>query len=502
MCGICGVVVADGRVATERLVAMRESIAHRGPDGASGVLISSEAGAAEPFEETPRPIEDRRYDVGLAHRRLAIIDVAHGHQPMVTDDGRSWLVYNGELYNYRELRRELAAAGRSFRTECDTEVLLRAWEHWGDACTERLNGIFAFAIWDGTRHELFLARDHFGVKPLYYARTDRGFAFGSEAKAVIASGLVDPGLDVDALGLALTFRYLPSPATLFAGIAKLEPGSAMRVRRDGSFTTTVFERAQPRLEAADWRQALATAMDEAVRRQMVSDVPIGLSLSSGADSTTMLALMSRATSTPVETFTIGFAGATRGADEVPVAQERAREHGAMFHPRLVTQDEYLAFMDRYMWHMEEPIGNESAPAYHFVAETAREAGVKVLLTGQGPDELFAGYDRHIGIAYARLLRAATHPALRPLLDATTRGRGMGEKRLRFEASVGGARRLHDRPARRGAAAASPRGVRRHRLERAAAARRAVARAGASRNRARAHVVDRRAHASLRQPAAR
>ncbi len=227
MCGICGVWLRDGEVDPATLIAMRDTMAHRGPDGASGVLVSSVVEAPAPFLEQPPALDpSTRYDVGLGHRRLAIIDLAGGSQPMASRDRRTWLVFNGEIYNFRELRTDLEAAGHEFITQSDTEVLLRAYEAYGVECVSRLNGIFAFAVWDGDLQRLFVARDHFGVKPLYYAQTPAGFVFGSELKALLASGLVAPALDLDALGLALTFRFTPAPATLLRGVRKLEPGRA------------------------------------------------------------------------------------------------------------------------------------------------------------------------------------------------------------------------------------------------------------------------------------
>src|SRR5690348_7354523 len=187
---------------------MRDSLEHRGPDAASGVLLSSRTDSPLAFDdELPDRAAHPAHDIGLGHRRLSIIDLAGGKQPMSSADGRIWLIYNGEIYNYRELRRGLEAAGHAFRTQSDTEVVLRAYEHYGEECPTRLNGIFAFAIWDGRKRRLFLARDHFGVKPLYYANTSRGVVFASEVKAILASGLVAPAIDLDALGVTLTFRY-------------------------------------------------------------------------------------------------------------------------------------------------------------------------------------------------------------------------------------------------------------------------------------------------------
>ncbi len=433
MCGICGLWLRDETVSPSVLIAMRDSIAHRGPDAASGVLLSSRTEAPVAFDErAPDLGVDMAHDVGLGHRRLSIIDLDGGKQPMSSSDGRIWLVYNGEIYNYRELRRKLEAAGHEFRTESDTEVVLRAYEHYGEECVTHLNGIFAFAIWDGRTRRLLLYRDQFGVKPLYYAHTSRGVVFASEVKAILVSGLVKAAVDLDALGLALTFRYTPSPATLFRGVNKLAPGSSVVIDADGHAGHRVFDYApngHP-ARATRWEHRLASEIDHAVHRQMVSDVPIGLSLSSGVDSSTLLAVMSRWSTEPVRAFTIGF-GQNGRDDEIPLAGQVAQRFMAEFRAAKLGGDEYAAFMQRYMRHMEEPVGNQSAPAYYFVAAMAREAGVKVLLTGQGPDELFAGYDRHVGIAFARLLRTAARPSIQAHVRRATLGREIGEKYLRF-----------------------------------------------------------------------
>jgi len=447
VCGICGLWLREETVSPSVLVAMRDSIEHRGPDAASGVLLSSHGEPPVAFDEKVTDVGvDIAHDIGLGHRRLAIIDLDGGKQPMSSSDGRIWLVYNGEIYNYRELRRRLEAAGHEFRTQSDTEVVLRAYEHYGDDCPAYLNGIFAFAVWDGRARRLLLARDHFGVKPLYYAHTARGVVFASEVKAILASGLVSPAVDLDALGLALTFRYTPAPATLFRGVKKLMPGSSVTIESDREVGYRFFDYASNGngARATSWEHRLASEIDDAVHRQMVSDVPIGLSLSSGVDSSTLLAVMSRWSTEPVRAFTIGF-GQNGRDDEIPLAEEVARRFKSEFRAKRLGGDEYSGFMLRYMRHMEEPVGNQSAPAYYFVAAMAREAGVKVLLTGQGPDELFAGYDRHIGIAFARMLRTAGLPSVQAHIRRATRGRAIGEKYLRFLTSASHtdlAQRLH------------------------------------------------------------
>jgi asparagine synthase (glutamine-hydrolysing) len=431
MCGICGVWNVDGRpVDPELLGRMRDSLAHRGPDGAGTVLFDV-AGAGEPVvvrdgaPPDPRPAGHPAAppSLGLAHRRLSIIDLETGDQPMCNEHRSVWVVFNGEIYNYRQLRQELRAAGHVFRTASDTEVIVHAYEAEGVRCMTRFNGIFAFALWDVRARRLLLARDHFGVKPLYYTFRDGTLRFASEIKAILADPGVARELDPDALNLCLTLRHTPAPWTLFRGIAKLPPASRAVLERGQLVVERYWHGPSQAAEATgderELTEALATRLECAVEQQMVSDVPISLSLSSGVDSSALLALMARHSAGPVRAFTVGFAG-REDESEIGPASATARRFGADFSSRLVSDEDYAAFLDAYIWHLEEPVGNESAPAYHFVARMARERGVKVLLNGQGPDETFAGYTRHLGAAYGALLPHLPAPVvasgLAPLAD--------------------------------------------------------------------------------------
>ncbi|HMM28138.1 MAG TPA: asparagine synthase (glutamine-hydrolyzing) [Aggregatilineaceae bacterium] len=389
MCGICGVFAYQRPAPVSRALVreMADTLAHRGPDGAGE------------FYDDPSGL-------GLGHRRLAIIDLVSGDQPMTGDDGAVCIVFNGEIYNYRKLRAALEAAGHRFRTSSDTEVVLRAYQEYGPQCPARFNGIFAFAIWDARLRRLFLARDHFGVKPLYYSVQQGVFRFASEQKAILLDPSIPREIDLDALHLTLTFRYCPAPHTLFKAIRKLPPASYLLVDergvREGRYWDDLpdIDRAAQAGQAAE---ALRDAYDRAVRWQMVSDVPIGLSLSGGVDSAVLLALMSRHSSEPVAAFTVGFAG-REDVSEIDAARALAGHFGATFTAQVIAEADYADFMRRYLWHMEEPVVNQSAPAYYFVARMAREQGIKVLLNGQGPDEAFAGYPRHLAAAYLPRMR--------------------------------------------------------------------------------------------------
>ena len=439
MCGICGIWNLNGEpVDPILLVKMRDIMTHRGPDGAGCVLFSSE-GRIKPFSFQGRDelaaVQhlSSAYEIGLGHRRLAIIDLSTGDQPMSNEDGALWIVFNGEIYNYRELREDLKAHGHVFRTVSDTEVILHAYEEWGEECPKRLNGIFGFAIWDSRHHALFLARDHFGVKPLYFCLHDRRFYFGSELKAILCDLAIPRQVDLDALNLCLTFRYTPSPWTLLKGIHKLTPGHFLYVTakgvREGRYwkDSPAIDRT---MSIEEWVGQLQVGVKQAVERQMVSDVPIGISLSSGVDSSAVLALMSRYSDEPVSAFTVGFSG-REAQSEVEPARHMASRFHAKFYERNITSEDYASFMKRYLWHLEEPIGNESAAAYYFVAEMARQQGVKVLLNGQGADEAFAGYPRYLGVAYERWLRLTTVPPLRQILSRLLAGTVLGERYQRF-----------------------------------------------------------------------
>jgi asparagine synthase (glutamine-hydrolysing) len=394
MCGICGIFDRSGapvdRATLNGMIAVLE---HRGPDG-RGQLTDREA--------------------GLGHRRLSIIDVDGGAQPIGNEDGRLQVVFNGEIYNFVELRAELDALGHRFKTRSDTEVIVHAYEQWGPDCVRRFNGMFAFALWDAGARRLFLARDHLGIKPLYYADLGKRLLFASEIKALLQDPECPREIDLGALAELFTFRYVPSPKTLFKGIRKLPPAHRMTVSRDGITIDRFWTSApgvpttRPEDELVEEYRAL---LDDAVRLQLRSDVPLGLFLSSGIDSGVLLAIMSEYSSRPVRAFTIGFEGGER-SNEVDDARALARRFGADHECMIVTPDDYQKYYARYLWDLEEPVGNETAAAFYFVSRITSER-VKVALTGQGADEPWAGYGRYAGAKlstyYSRLPR--------PLIDA-------------------------------------------------------------------------------------
>jgi len=392
MCGICGIYNLTGQPVDQALLgAMTDIMRHRGPDG-RGIYVQ---GA-----------------VGLGHRRLSIIDLDGGAQPLGNEDGSIQVVFNGEIYNFVELRERLENSGHAFRTRSDTEVIVHAYEQWGHACVKKFNGMFAFALWDSRRRQLFIARDHLGIKPLYYFHNGHSLVFASEIKSLLQHGDCPRAVDEDSLAALFTFRYVPSPNTLFKGIRKLPPGHLLMVDSRGVRTErywTVIPRAEANRSEESLIEEYQYLVEDAVRLQLRSDVPLGLFLSSGVDSGTLLAIMSDHASRPVQTYTIGFQEGSR-TNEVDEAKAMARMFGADHDFQVLGPADYVRYYERYMWDLEEPVGNETAAAFYFVSRiTSRE--VKVALCGQGPDELWAGYDRHRGARlssiYSRTPRIAS-----------------------------------------------------------------------------------------------
>ena len=368
----------------ERLREATNLLMHRGPDG-EGFHLDDAAG------------------VGLGHRRLSIIDLSTGDQPMCNEDGTVWIVYNGELYNYLDLKAYLIQRGHIFKTQSDTEVIIHSYEEFGEECPDRFNGIFAFGIWDSKKRNLFLARDHFGVKPLYYSIGENGIVFASEMKSILRYTNMRREIDVEALHQCLTLRHTPAPRTLMRNIHKLPSAHRLRIDKQSGVRLESYWAENIDIDHSktedEWIELLRANYEKSIQRQMMADVPVGISLSGGVDSGTILALMTQYAGRGVHTFTISFEGGRKEDDEAARAKAIAVKFGATFHQRTISSKDYMDFMDRYLWHLEEPVGNESAAAYYFVAEMAKGT-VKVLLNGQGADELFAGYDRYLGMYYS------------------------------------------------------------------------------------------------------
>jgi asparagine synthase (glutamine-hydrolysing) len=384
MCGICGQYNYSSLEPVRRsdLEAMTSSMAHRGPDD-HGFYLS---GA-----------------LGFGFRRLSIIDLAGGHQPMSDQEESVWVVFNGEIYNYQELREELQSHGHVFRTKSDTEVIVHGYKHWGDDVLNRLNGMFGLAIWDVRRNRLVLARDPFGIKMLYY-RVDRGcLHFGSEIRTLQATMPGSGDLDPLALSLFLRYRYTPSPYTLFQGVRKLAPGSKLTVQ-DGRCEVSrwYLYRPHPFVPAKSIQQAeeeLLAIYQRAIRRHLISDVPVGLLLSGGLDSALLLALMNGHGSS-WSTYTVGY-GASFADDELADAEQTARILKSKHCSVLLSRTTFEEALPKIVASLEEPIATSSIVPMYFVCQRAQH-DVKVALVGQGPDELFGGYRRHLGVRYGAL----------------------------------------------------------------------------------------------------
>jgi asparagine synthase (glutamine-hydrolysing) len=385
MCGIVGQFNFVGaRAPIERglLVAMRDTMEHRGPDGA-GVWIS----------------EDRR--IGLAHRRLSVIDLSPGAaQPMATQDGALTIVFNGEIYNHVAIRRELEALGhRDWQSDhSDTEVILHAFRQWGIDCIHKFRGMFAFALWERDAKALWLVRDRIGVKPLYFALDDNAIVFASEIKALLADRSRRRAVDEEALFHFLSFLTTPAPMTLFAGIRKLPAGSLMRVSQDGTVSERkwwdVLDAASP-LSAKDEAEAaprILSTLREAVALRKVADVPVGVFLSGGLDSSTNLALFSEGAGNTVKAFSISYANDQMSVhDEMPYARLAAQAAGAEHHEFQLTQNQLIDFIPKMIDLQDEPIADPVCVPVYYVSKLAREHGVVVAQVGEGADELFCGY---------------------------------------------------------------------------------------------------------------
>ena len=397
MCGICGYFGDGARLPGDALERMNRTLERRGPDD-SGVF------------QAP--------GVGLAMRRLSIIDLAGGRQPIHNEDATVWVVFNGEIYNYRELRAELLRRGHRFETNSDTEVIVHLYEEHGDGFVQHLRGMFAFALWDAPRKRGLIVRDRLGIKPLFYVEAKGALLFGSEIKAVMASGIVGRDLDYQALDAFFTYTYIPAPLTIYRNVRKLEPGHLL-----------VWEggRAEKRcywdLDAAavdsgaddrQWLERFDAAIGDAVKSHLVSDVPVGAFLSGGIDSSLVVGLMSPHLADPVQTFTMGFGGARNPLiDERPLAARVAARYGCTFHDYAV-QPDFRGIVGDIVDAFDEPFADDSViPSYYISQFTRRH--VKVALSGLGGDELFAGYERYSGVLlgqyYSSLVPGLLHRRL-------------------------------------------------------------------------------------------
>ena len=415
MCGIAGVVSTDGLDANDRarVLGMRDILTHRGPDGA-GVHADTHA--------------------LLAHRRLSIVDVAGGHQPLSNEDQSVWVTYNGEIYNHADTRALLESAGHRYLTRSDTETIVHAYEQWGDDCVHQFRGMFAFAIWDAPKRRLLLARDRLGVKPLYWARTGDRLLFASEIKAILESGLIAPTPNESLIPELLATRSTAGAETLFRGIFKLLPGHRLvfaggTIRID-KYWDLPLNGPDPELEALGddaLVERFRDLLQESVRLRLMADVPLGMFLSGGIDSSAVAALMSREINRPIETFSVAFA--EREFSELEYARQVARAVGATSREVVIDSAQFFDALPRLVWHEDEPIAHTSSVPLHFVSALARQH-VKVVLTGEGSDELLAGYGKYpralfnwrAGGLYERFVPGAIRAAVRTTMVPSLPGR--------------------------------------------------------------------------------
>lgn len=410
MCGIAGLISQDPDA---RIGAMLKSIEHRGRDD-EGVWTSP-------------AINGEGQRVTFGHRRLSIIDTsAAGHQPMISHDGRLVVILNGEIYNYRELREQLAGKGHSFRTQTDTEVLLAAWAQWGEECLPRLNGMFAFALWDNQEQALFLVRDRVGIKPLYYAQQESisksaSVVFASEVKAILASALVKAELDREALHQFLTFLWAPDPNTLFRGIKTVPPGHFVKWR-DNELTVREwwdisFENIEEERSEAWWKEQVLETLDRVVKLEMVADVPLGSFLSGGIDSSSIVALMkNHSNGRRIGTYTIGIEAEDLRYDIIPDDVGWARRVNQQLdtdYHEIMLQPKVAELLPRLVYHMDEPAIDMAIPSY-LVSRAARET-LTVMLSGMGGDEVFAGYPRQLAMKIAGAFDPVPQLLRRPLM---------------------------------------------------------------------------------------
>lgn len=409
MCGICGKLNFDTskNVPRELLQSMADTIEHRGPDDEGFYMAGP---------------------VGFGFRRLSIIDLNTGHQPISNEDGSVWIVFNGEIYNYQELRQDLLSRGHVFSTKTDTEVIVHLYEEYGETCVEKLRGMFAFAVWDNNRRQLFIARDRVGIKPLYYYLSSECLVFGSEIKAILADPAVEREVAPEMIDRFLTFLYLPGEETMLRGVQKLAPGHCMSVRNSQvqirSYWDLTFE-VRPRT-LKDAEAELLALLEESVRLHMIADVPVGFLLSGGIDSTAMLGFAVGKTDQPLSSYTLGFS-MDDVIDERPYARLAAKRYGTQHYETTISSKEFADFLPEFAWYMEEPVCEPQAIALYYVSRLAKDH-VKVLISGEGGDEAFAGYQTFRGVLWLERLKSV----LGPLAPAVSRAMEASNRILAIE----------------------------------------------------------------------
>jgi asparagine synthase (glutamine-hydrolysing) len=413
MCGICGFYdYQDNRPPDQQVLGeMLNLLEHRGPD---------DAGA--------------HFDQGLAlgMRRLSIIDLSGGKQPICNEDGTVVTVFNGEIYNYRSLRQELQSRGHVLATDSDTEVIVHLYEEYGEECVHQLRGMFGLAVWDARRRKLFLARDRLGIKPLYYTELRGQLIFASEIKAILQYPGVPRRLNVEGLSNFLSLKYVPAPQTMFEDIYALPPGCTLTCDSNGArvhrYWDLSFAKREEGRSEESYAEQLEALLRECVKLHLVSDVPFGAFLSGGMDSSTIVALMSQFLSEPVKTYSVGFTGDAEAYSELPYARLVAQRYQTDHHEVFVRASHLVDLAERVTWHLDQPIADEAALANYMVAELASR-DVKMVLTGEGGDELFAGYARYVGERFSPLFQIFPKHAKSLALMLSTRVPGVRRQKL-------------------------------------------------------------------------
>ncbi|MFQ5822469.1 MAG: asparagine synthase (glutamine-hydrolyzing) [bacterium] len=417
MCGICGITYFDRerKLSEQDIQRMCDAMYHRGPDDAGWYV---------------------KGNLGIGMRRLSIIDLVTGHQPISNEDGTIWIVFNGEIYNHLELRQELKKKGHKFQTRADTEAIVHAYEEYGEDCPKKLNGMFGFAIWDQRNQTLFLARDRLGIKPLYYYHDSKMFVFASELKSILQIQDIPRKVDLRALDIYLTFEYIPSPFSIFKDIAKLPPGHTLTLR-NGKFSVKEYWDVhfdENKVSEQELCEQLIELLQDAVKIRLMSDVPLGAFLSGGIDSSSVVALMSRVMDRPVKTFSISFEEASY--NETHFAQNIAK-HFNTEHHEFKIKPNALDLTEKLIRHLDEPFGDFSIFPTYLVSKMAREY-VTVSLSGDGGDELFAGYDTYIAnklaCIYKPLPKFVRENLINPILNGippTDKKKGLINRAKRF-----------------------------------------------------------------------
>jgi asparagine synthase (glutamine-hydrolysing) len=397
MCGICGEINFNKGVGVESIQRMCDILAHRGPDDKGMVFIKGNQ-YVEVSNSLGFPLNKECYEVTMGHQRLSIIDLSYdAHQPMCNEDGKIWIVFNGEIYNFQEIREGLEKKGHRFKSKSDTETILHAYESWGVECLYHFRGMFAFAIWDSKLQRLFMARDRLGKKPLVYFNQNGKFAFASEIKALLQIPEIERRVNDDALHHYLTYQYVPSPDTIFEGIKKLPPAHYLLYDSSGNIKIERYwkldfaSKKEPQKDLSEWCHLIRSKLEESVKLRLISDVPLGAFLSGGVDSSLIVGIMAKMSRNPVKTFSIGFE--EKEFDELSYAR-LVSDHFSTEHHEFIVKPNAIEILPKLVWHYNEPFADSSAIPTYYVANVTKDF-VKVVLTGDAGDENFAGYPRYL-----------------------------------------------------------------------------------------------------------